>query len=201
MPGEYRVTLLVGGKEIATKSVKVVGDIAVQMTDADRKTWHDTAMAFHRLQETANEAAEAVSQLGTQFQAAREPAQDLGEHPAGCQDGHRGRWQAVDRPAPASRRVPRASGWRRQRGGRGWGWRRWWGGRRWRWLRWRRSAERPLGHRRCQGPAPRIAHAAERTADARADRRPRRPRRKWWPTPTRSSASCRRSTIRLAPAN
>ena len=27
--------------------VRVVGDTAVQMTDADRKTWHDTALALH----------------------------------------------------------------------------------------------------------------------------------------------------------
>ena len=46
----------------------MIGDTAVQMTDADRKTWHDTAMALHGLQQTANEAAEAVAQLGTQFQ-------------------------------------------------------------------------------------------------------------------------------------
>jgi photosystem II stability/assembly factor-like uncharacterized protein len=68
MPGEYRVTLVVGGKDIATKSVRVVGDSAAQMTDADRKTWHDTALALHRLQERANEAAEAVTQLGNQHQ-------------------------------------------------------------------------------------------------------------------------------------
>jgi photosystem II stability/assembly factor-like uncharacterized protein len=68
-PGEYRVTLVVEGKDIATKPVRVIGDTAVRLTDADRKIWHDTALALHRLQEVANEAAEAVSQLGTQFQA------------------------------------------------------------------------------------------------------------------------------------
>jgi photosystem II stability/assembly factor-like uncharacterized protein len=68
MPGEYRVTLVVDGRDVATKPVRVVGDTAAQMTDADRKTWHDTALALHRLQEQANEAANAVSQLGTQFQ-------------------------------------------------------------------------------------------------------------------------------------
>jgi photosystem II stability/assembly factor-like uncharacterized protein len=68
MPGEYRVTLVVNNKDIATKSVRIIGDTAVRWTDADRKTWHDTALAFHRLQEQANEAAEAVTQLGTQYQ-------------------------------------------------------------------------------------------------------------------------------------
>ena len=68
MPGEYRVTLVVNGKDIATKPVRVVGDTAIKWTDADRKTWHDTALAFHRLQEQANEAADAVTQLATQYQ-------------------------------------------------------------------------------------------------------------------------------------
>jgi hypothetical protein len=43
--------------------------VAVQMTDAERKTWHDTALALHDLQRTANEAADAVSELSRQFQA------------------------------------------------------------------------------------------------------------------------------------
>jgi photosystem II stability/assembly factor-like uncharacterized protein/uncharacterized membrane protein YgcG len=68
LPGEYRVTLVVDGKDVATKSVRVSGDVAVQMTDADRKTWHDTALALHELQKTANEAADAVAELGRQFQ-------------------------------------------------------------------------------------------------------------------------------------
>jgi photosystem II stability/assembly factor-like uncharacterized protein len=69
LPGEYRVTLVVDGREVATKPVRVTGDAAVQFTDADRKSWHDTALALHRLQDQANEAADAVAQLGTQYQA------------------------------------------------------------------------------------------------------------------------------------
>jgi photosystem II stability/assembly factor-like uncharacterized protein len=68
LPGEYRVTLLVGGKEIATKPARVTGDTAARMTDADRKAWHDTALALHRLQQQANQAAEAIATLGTQYQ-------------------------------------------------------------------------------------------------------------------------------------
>jgi photosystem II stability/assembly factor-like uncharacterized protein len=69
MPGEYRVTLAVNGKDIATRSVRVLADTAVRWTDADQAEWHDTSMAFHRLQERANEAAAAVNELGTQYQA------------------------------------------------------------------------------------------------------------------------------------
>jgi len=69
LPGEYRVTLVVDGKDVATKPVRVNPDSAVQMTDAERKTWHDTALALHELQKTANDAAEAVTELGRQLQA------------------------------------------------------------------------------------------------------------------------------------
>jgi photosystem II stability/assembly factor-like uncharacterized protein len=69
MPGEYRVTLVVDGRDVATKPLRVIGDTAARMTDADRKTWHDTAFTLHQLQERANEAADAVTQLGTQYQA------------------------------------------------------------------------------------------------------------------------------------
>ena len=58
MPGDYRVTLVVDGKDIATKTVRVSGDKDMPMTDAERKTWHDTALALHGCSETANEAAD-----------------------------------------------------------------------------------------------------------------------------------------------
>jgi hypothetical protein len=69
LPGEYRVTLVVDGKDVATKPVRVSGDVAVQITDAERKTWHDTALALHELQKTANEAADAVAEMSRQFRA------------------------------------------------------------------------------------------------------------------------------------
>ena len=70
LPGEYRVTLLVGGKEVATKTVRVSGDAAVPMTDADRKVWHDTSMSLHDMQRAVNDTADAVSTLNGQVQQA-----------------------------------------------------------------------------------------------------------------------------------
>jgi hypothetical protein len=69
IPGEYRVTLVVDGREISTKNVRVNGDPEMPMTDADRRTLHDTALALHELQKTAIAAAEAVTTLGPQVQA------------------------------------------------------------------------------------------------------------------------------------
>jgi hypothetical protein len=68
LPGEYRVALVVDGREVATKPVRVNGDTAVQITDADRKTLHDTSLALHEMQKVANEAADAVTALGRQFE-------------------------------------------------------------------------------------------------------------------------------------
>lgn len=70
MPGDYRVTLVVGGKDVATKSVRVSGDKDMPMTEAERKTWHDTALGLHDLQRVANAAAEAVTILAAQVTAA-----------------------------------------------------------------------------------------------------------------------------------
>ncbi len=70
MPGDYRVTLVVDGKDVATKTVRVTGDKDMSMTDAERKTWHDTALNLHEMQRVANAAAEAVTTLATQLTAA-----------------------------------------------------------------------------------------------------------------------------------
>ena len=70
LPGEYRVTLVVDGKDVATKSVRVTGDKDMPMTDAERKTWHDTALHLHDMQRMANTAAETVNTLATHLTAA-----------------------------------------------------------------------------------------------------------------------------------
>jgi hypothetical protein len=67
LPGEYRVTLNVNGRAVGTKPARVAGDRLIQITDADRKLHHDTGLALHELQRSANEAAEAVVTLSDQF--------------------------------------------------------------------------------------------------------------------------------------
>jgi len=49
--------------------VRVSGDKDMPMTDAERKTWHDTGLTLHEMQRVANSAAEAVNQLATQLSA------------------------------------------------------------------------------------------------------------------------------------
>jgi hypothetical protein len=69
LAGDYRVTLVVDGRDVATKTVHVSGDTDMPMTDAERRTWHDTALNLHALQRVANSAAEAVNQLAMQVSA------------------------------------------------------------------------------------------------------------------------------------
>ena len=153
------------GKDIATKSVRVVGDTAVQMTDADRKTWHDTALALHRLQEQANEAADAVTQLGTQYQSLEDA--DEGRRPT-RRPRRRSAIEAAGKQLADLRRRLGVAAPGQGDGGRGGGW--WWrrgggGGGQHQNVR---GADRPD-----QGSDHELALAAERAADARADGGPR----------------------------
>jgi len=60
LPGTYKATLNVNGREVQSIDVSVKGDPQIQITDADRKIWHDTAKDLHDLQGKANEVAEMV---------------------------------------------------------------------------------------------------------------------------------------------
>ena len=82
MPGDYRVTLVVDGKDIATKTVRVSGDKDMTMTDAERKTWHDTSLDLHDMQRVANTAAEAVNTLAAQLTAAESLLKTAANAPA-----------------------------------------------------------------------------------------------------------------------
>jgi hypothetical protein len=68
LPGTYRATLTVDGKDAQSVSVAVKGDPEITISDADRKVWHDTAMDLHQVQAKANEAAELVQNAYAQFQ-------------------------------------------------------------------------------------------------------------------------------------
>jgi hypothetical protein len=67
LPGSYRATLRVDGKAVQTVSVTVRGDADIRITDADRKTWFDTARGLHDLQAEANAAAQIVQDASAQM--------------------------------------------------------------------------------------------------------------------------------------
>jgi hypothetical protein len=81
LPGEYRVQLTADGKAL-TKTVKVVGDPLVQMTDADRETLYRTLLALTEMQKTAGSAAEAVTRLDQRLQQIAETLKAYPNAPA-----------------------------------------------------------------------------------------------------------------------
>ncbi|HJU41596.1 MAG TPA: hypothetical protein VJ691_02240, partial [Vicinamibacterales bacterium] len=68
LPGTYRATLNVNGRDAQTIDVTVKGDSLIQITDADRRTWFDTARDLHELQAKANDVAEMVQNAFAQVQ-------------------------------------------------------------------------------------------------------------------------------------
>ena len=77
---------MVDGKDVATKTLRVTGDKDMPMTDAERKTWHDTALNLHEMQRVANAAAEAVTTLATQLTAAEALMKSAANPPAAAKN-------------------------------------------------------------------------------------------------------------------
>jgi hypothetical protein len=65
--GAYNVALVVDGKTVETKPLRVVGDPEVVLTEAQRKQLFDMAIEMHDLQKRASEAATGVSSLNRQI--------------------------------------------------------------------------------------------------------------------------------------
>ncbi len=61
LPGDYRVVFTVEGREAGSRVVHVFADPLARISDLDRKTQHDTALALHELQRTEVEAATIVT--------------------------------------------------------------------------------------------------------------------------------------------
>jgi hypothetical protein len=70
LPGTYNVALIVDGRTIETKPLKVIADPEVVLTDAERKQLFDRAMELHELQRRATEVAAKLAPLNQQAQAA-----------------------------------------------------------------------------------------------------------------------------------
>ena len=65
LPGSYNVSLVVDGKKVDTKPLKVVADPDVALTAVERKKLYDMAMEMHDLQRIANEVSGALTPLNT----------------------------------------------------------------------------------------------------------------------------------------
>jgi hypothetical protein len=65
--GTFNVALVVDGKAVETRPLRVVGDPEVVLTEAQRKQLFDMAMEMHDVQKRAGEAATGVSSLNRQI--------------------------------------------------------------------------------------------------------------------------------------
>ena len=66
-PGTYNVTLMVDGKSVDTKPMKVVMDPAVQLSDVQRKRYQDIVMDLHEMQRKGSEMTTTLNALYSQM--------------------------------------------------------------------------------------------------------------------------------------
>jgi hypothetical protein len=71
MPGMYNVALIVDGKTVETKPLKIVVDPLDRMNDVDRKRNFDMAMDLHELQRRSAAMTSAMNSLYTQLNDAK----------------------------------------------------------------------------------------------------------------------------------
>ena len=60
LPGSYTVALVVDGKTVATKPLRVVADPEVVLTQTERKRLYDMAMELHGLQQRASDVLASI---------------------------------------------------------------------------------------------------------------------------------------------
>jgi hypothetical protein len=76
LPGTYTAVVSVDGKDVGSTTIVVRGDAEIAITDADRKVHYDAAMELHRLQSTANAAAERLATAYEQLAPVRAATRD-----------------------------------------------------------------------------------------------------------------------------
>jgi hypothetical protein len=76
LPGTYKATLNVNGRDAQTIDVVVKGDPQITITETDRRMWYDTARDLHQLQAKANEVAEMVQIAYAQVQLLQQQTKD-----------------------------------------------------------------------------------------------------------------------------
>jgi hypothetical protein len=67
MPGSYNVVLLIDGKTIDTKPMRIVQDPQVQLATAERRRWNDIVMDLHELQRRGTGTASQLNALSPQM--------------------------------------------------------------------------------------------------------------------------------------
>jgi photosystem II stability/assembly factor-like uncharacterized protein len=81
LAGTYNVSLVVNGKTVDTKPLRVMSDPQVVLTDAERKKLYDMAIEMHELQRRATEAGAGVGSLNTRLPELAKEAQGKSDVP------------------------------------------------------------------------------------------------------------------------
>ncbi|HVL67325.1 MAG TPA: hypothetical protein VM364_08685 [Vicinamibacterales bacterium] len=82
LPGTYTVSLIVDGKTVGSKPLRVVGDPDVVLTQAERKRLYDMAMELHDLQRRANTAISSIASLRGQMEPVAKQVSEKADLPA-----------------------------------------------------------------------------------------------------------------------
>jgi photosystem II stability/assembly factor-like uncharacterized protein len=83
IPGDYRATLVVNGKEAAYTAVTVRGDPEIVVSDADRKARFDALTELHALHGRMSKAQEAAKLMNDQQNGLKTVLADTAKVPAG----------------------------------------------------------------------------------------------------------------------
>lgn len=116
LPGTYTVSLLVGGRKVDSRSMKVVMDPAVRMTGAQARRYTSVLMDLHELQRRGDAAAATLNTFYAAMQDASGRLTEATGVPAAVRKQFEALSQAFDAVRPKFG-VPQTSG--RGRGGRG----------------------------------------------------------------------------------
>ncbi|HTL45941.1 MAG TPA: hypothetical protein VL262_16505 [Vicinamibacterales bacterium] len=82
LAGTYNVALVVDGKTVDTKPLRVTSDPQVVLTEAQRKQLFDEAMELHQLQKGATDAASRVTSLNRQTNEIAQSLESKSDVPA-----------------------------------------------------------------------------------------------------------------------
>jgi photosystem II stability/assembly factor-like uncharacterized protein len=82
LPGTYKVTLTVDGREAGASTFTVQGDPEIQLADADRRKLYETSMSLHQMHRKLNEAIASVTMLNEQVTMLEKMAKENPNLPA-----------------------------------------------------------------------------------------------------------------------
>jgi hypothetical protein len=119
LPGTYTVALVIDGKAVDTKTMKVIADPALQMNDVQQKRYFDIAMDLHDMQRRGQEMTNALNGLYSQMTDLATKLPGMSNVPAAVKAQFDAANKEFDGVRPKFGVPPPAGGGRGGRGGGG----------------------------------------------------------------------------------